>query len=219
MKSILLLPALTHIGPVAASFFHWSHHDEHAMRHYKYSGPFGDDLGPPEGFVSVCEAEATFRAKQYSKEDVRTNSPYGLSQWAPAIDTFLRGRLYAGHWKGLDDHGEENDHRREYLIMEYADVPQPVRRWIEDHQRRGTDAHKNWMFAVLEKPKGGDRISTTLAPNPTPAERGEGATTGAAGATVRAEDKILFFAAGSLYEILPLWVAEGAECEGKGAVP
>jgi len=216
MKPKTHLLALVHTGAVTASFFHWGHHDEHYMRHYKYSGPFGENFSPPEGFVSLCEAEATFKAKEYSKEDLRTSPPLGLSSWAPALEIFLAGRQYAGHWKGLDDHGDEKDHRREYLVMEYTDVPRAVRRWIEDHQRKGTDTHKNWMFAVLEKPKGGAKVSTTLAPpEPSPAQGAEGNAAGVASGTVRDKDKILFFAAGSIFEIAPLWVAEGSKCEGE----
>jgi hypothetical protein len=205
MKTISLIISLAHTGPVAASFFHWGHHDEAVLRHYKFGGPFEKDMGPPYGYVSLCEAEASFKAAEYTTEDLHTPPPQGLSPWAPAIDAFLKGREYPGHWKGLDDHGDENSHRREYLVMEYADVPRPVRQWIEDHQRKGTDSHKNWMFAVLDKPKGDEKVSTTRAAMGSTPDGGD-------------KDKILFFAAGSIYEILPLWVAEGSKCQGKNSI-
>ncbi len=217
MKPESFLLPLIHAASVTANFLHWDHHDENIVKHFKSHGPFSNGGLVPEGYEATCEAEATFKAKQYKKSELHATPPYGLAPWAAGIEAFLAGREYPGHWKGDDDQPGEEGAGREYLMMDYSRVPRPVRQWIEDHQRKGVDAHSKWMFAVFEIPKGDENVTKTIEPRPTAVEGAGGNKTDGVEhvSVVPDEQKILFFAAGAIYEILPLWVAQGSQCECK----
>jgi len=216
------LPIVLQASAAAASFFHWGHHDEGIVKHYKAHGPFDNGLEAPIGWESACEAHGTFKARQYdlAVEGDRTRPlPFGLGPWEGAIKNFLHGRAYPGHFRG--DKGEEDGSahgsRKVFLTMEWTEVPRAVRRWVEDHQRKEwVDQHEHWMFAVLEHPQGDETIPSTLPPPPASTAVGEdGAAAAPSGRVVEDKDKVLFFAAGAIYELLPLWVAEGSQCESK----
>lgn len=160
---------------------------------FKWADPFGSHATPP-GFLSTCEATATFRATQHILTDLHKPPPLGLQPWVDAIKYFFGGRPFPGTWDGVDAHGVE----REIIMMEYTDVPGSVKDWIEE-QKKDTEEGNRFLFAVYDKPKAdGGKISGQ-------AKRDEG----------KDEDKVLLFAAGAIYEILPLWVAEGSECESR----
>ncbi len=209
-----LLRPLLCAATAAASFIHWGHHEHDVVRIHKGWGPFDGVAGTPHGYHSLCEAEASFKAQQYKKSELYVRPPMGLRPWAETLEAFIRDREYPGHWKGDDQEGHGGA-ARDYLVMEYTDVPKAVREWIDHHHGKGLGEHNKWFFAVLEKPKGDETITGTVKPQPTPAE-GDGV--GAQDLrTVPDKDKILFFAAGAIYEMLPLWVAEGSKCKGRPA--
>ena len=218
------LPLVLQASAAAASFFHWGHHDEGIIKHYRAHGPFDNGLEAPIGWESRCEAHGTFKARQYDlavEGDVNRPLPFGLAPWADAIRSFLHGRAYPGHFRG-DKGGEDGSahgSRKVFLTMEWTEVPRAVRQWVEDHQRKEwVDSHEHWLFAVLEHPQADETITTTLGPPPTSTPAGDGESAPEAAPTERVvadKDKVLFFAAGALYELLPLWVAEGSECESK----
>jgi len=221
------LLAVLQATSVAASFFHWGHHDKYVVQHYKARGPFEDDGGPPEGFVSRCEAQQTFKGKQFTKyELLHVDPPKGMKPWAPGIEAFLRGREHPGHWRYNEDELDKHEHDREYIMMEYPDVPRAVRDRVEHHRDKGSHDHHKWMFAVFDIPETTeDVITTTAVPRP-PKPTGSANAT-AAGSTngtvdddvpLDPEGKVMLFAAGAIYETLPLWVAEGSKCPGKPTI-
>ncbi len=160
MKTTFLLSLLICVPAVTPSLVHWGHHNEDVIRIFKGWGPFEKGGSTPEGYQVICEAEGSFKAKEYRAPDLHVHPPQGLLPWAPAVDAFIRNHEYPGHWKGEDSEGV----KREYLVMEYADVPKAVRDWIEKHHRRGFGDHRKWFFAVLAKPKGDEQITDTIAP-------------------------------------------------------
>ncbi|CAI4213445.1 unnamed protein product [Parascedosporium putredinis] len=127
-----------------------------------------------------------------------SRASHGLGSWSDAIFYFFGGRPYPGTWDGVDDKGES----REIMRMEYTDVPATVKKWIEEQKKiEDPEAPSKHLFAVYEKPqKEGDKITGTAKPRPDGTEAAD-------------EEKVLMFAAGALYEILPLWVADGSDCQ------
>ncbi|EON95668.1 hypothetical protein UCRPA7_8798 [Phaeoacremonium minimum UCRPA7] len=87
--------------------------------------------------------------------------------------------------------------------MEYKDVPETVKDWIEE-QQDDNEGDTKWLFAVYDKPKEqGVKIKGTAKPR----------ATDKAGIKENGENKVMLFAAGAIYETLPLWVAEGSNCK------
>jgi hypothetical protein len=154
---------------------------------FKWQRPFPSDDGISMGMEVKCESIATFKASQFKLRDIQHPSP-----WGGPVETFLGWHPYPGSWEGLDHGGAE----REYLMVEYKDVPDPVREWISaQHENKQDDKSRWWMYAVMEKPNHDKKAAMANT------DRG-----------VADEDKVLFFPPASLYDILPLWVAKGAEC-------
>ncbi|KAF6832403.1 phenylacetaldoxime dehydratase [Colletotrichum plurivorum] len=153
---------------------------------FPWSDPFGAHPSPP-GFRARCEATATFRATQHVIREIHEPLPVGLAPWADAIRYFFGGRPFPGGWNGVDPRGAD----REVVKMEYADVPAAVKEWIVE-QKKG-EGDSRWLFGVYEKPGPGGKV----------------------GGTAAEEDLVVLFAAGAVYEVLPLWVAGGSECEGE----
>lgn len=160
---------------------------------FSWTNPFLPDP-TPAGFEAKCEETATFRATQHIVRDIAEPYPVGLAPWADSIKYFFGGRPFPGSWEGIDRDGTNRD----VIFMEYKDVPEPVKDWIEEKKRNPDDDAK-WLFGVYDKSKGATEPSTT-------AEGGEKPSDG---------DKVMVFAAGAIYETLPLWVAKGSKCEGK----
>lgn len=159
---------------------------------FRWQDPFGSHATPP-GFQATCEATKTFRATQHVLTDLHKPPPLGLKPWADAIKYFFGGRPFPGSWEGVDAQGVE----REIIMMEYTEVPGAVKDWIEE-QKDDVEGNK-FLFAVYNKPESeGESIGRQ-------AKRDVG----------KDEDKIVLFAAGSIYEILPLWVAKESGCEGE----
>ncbi|KAL8306759.1 hypothetical protein RB593_005600 [Gaeumannomyces tritici] len=141
----------------------------------------------PGGFHVSCSATATFRARQYTAADLPDPYPErGLAPWAEALRrSALDGTgsaAYPGGWDGDELHGGE----RVLLLMELTDVPPTVRAFVEHD---GVDGYsgRRWHFGVHDKP-------------------------GAPEGTAAAGDKVMIFAPGALYDILPLWVADSSRC-------
>lgn len=159
---------------------------------FKWQDPFDSHATPP-GFRTTCETTATFPATQHVLTDLHKPLPLGLQPWADAIRFFFGGRPFPGAWEGIDAQGVD----REIIKMEYTDVPGAVKDWIEEQKKKPEG--NRFVFAVYDKPNAeGEKISRQ-------AQRDEGTD----------ENKILLFAAGAIYEILPLWVAAASACECK----
>ncbi|GAB1321082.1 hypothetical protein MFIFM68171_11292 [Madurella fahalii] len=229
MRSLAVLLTLT--SPVLAGI-NWDVFEYGVVPTFKWSRPFPDDGTDPGGFDVNCRAEGTFHGKLYKLKDLSENPPTGLSPWQDAIEIFLRKREYMGSWDGVDHKGQD----REVVMMEWVDVPGPVKHWIEEQQADNRETNDNkWMFAVFEKPKKeGDKVYTTVKPKVTaspaaaaaePGQQQEGqqeqVQTRMQEKPVQVEDvpdipdkdKIVVFPAGAIYEILPLWVSKGSKCE------
>ncbi|KAK3400935.1 hypothetical protein B0T20DRAFT_157125 [Sordaria brevicollis] len=204
MKTTQLLATLTFLHAALAGI-NWDIYEYGVVDTFKWSRPFPDDGTDPGGFHVNCRAEGTFHAKMYKLSDLPAEPPGGLSPWHDAIEDFLGRRSFMGSWDGVDHKG----HDREIVVMEYADVPEPVRDWIEEQQRDTNETNDSkWMFAVFRKPKNGtDIVAGTVEPSPT-AEAADAPTQ-----QIPIGDKIVVFPAGAVYEILPLWVSKGSKCE------
>ncbi|SPO07107.1 uncharacterized protein DNG_09801 [Cephalotrichum gorgonifer] len=171
---------------------------------FKWTYPFTDEA--MTGWTASCTAVKAFSAREYTLHDLANPFPKGLGAWVDGLKGFFSGREYPGAWGGWDKHL----HDRTIVYMEYEEVPLRVREWIEE-QERGDLAGKG-LFAVFEKPAAG--------------EKGEGEREGKEGSVIgetvkvgevvdRSGDggKVVMFAPGALYEILPLWVADGSDCQ------
>jgi hypothetical protein len=166
---------------------------------FQWRDPWGAEE-VPAGFEARCEAKRTFPATQHVVGQLDEKWPRGLQPWAEAIPYFFGGRPYPGSWDGVDHKGPA----REIMVMELADVPEAVKDWIEEqHQKEGENSNR-YLFGIYEKPMTeGDKIRGTAKLR----ELDEGG--------VADKDKVMMFAAGALYDTLPLWVAEGSDCPGK----
>ncbi|CAK7223754.1 hypothetical protein SBRCBS47491_005314 [Sporothrix bragantina] len=190
-------------------------------------------VGPTEGFVwaepfhdhrlvhklePACSIERTFSADEFQLHDLYEHFPKGLWAFGDALKKIFSGRPYPGGWDGLDPHMYE----RPLLYMNYTDMPIAVREWIEEGERvpgeddeeeseehkKMREARKN-LFAVFERPT---EPMTKVVKTVTPPK------TAAKAALLRPLDakRIVIFAPGALYDILPLWVAEEAERKAEG---
>lgn len=94
-------------------------------------------------------------------------------------------------------------------MMEYSEVPIPVREWIEDQERN--EGQGKGLFAVYEKPSDADDKILNVVKFP---------SKGMAPALRPLDQKkVVLFAPGAVYDILPLWVAEGSKCKGVAGPP
>lgn len=194
----LLLPATT----VHGSNKH--HSKNHVVSSFKWQRPFPYDGSAPLNMDAPCKADGTFHARQYRLGDLQAPS-----QWSGAVLNYLGWHPYLGSWDGIDAGGDERD----LIIMEYKDVPVAVREWIDKQQRdRVSDKSKWWLYGVFEKPKKdfGKASGHAMAPS-TSVAVGDDAP------VIPDEDKVLIFAPAALYDILPLWVGKGSDCEGETA--
>ncbi|KAJ9156037.1 hypothetical protein NKR23_g1247 [Pleurostoma richardsiae] len=167
------------------------------LENFTWTDPFSS---PQIGkFEAACEAQRTFPASEYLLHDLRVKPPEGLSPYAEALKKFFTGRPYPGGWDGMDAHRYE----RNLLLMEYAEIPLKARAWIEEQER--TEREGKGLFAVYEKPVDGLKDVVGPVKFPEPEKAG----------SLRPLDKlrVAVFAPGAIYEILPLWVAEGSNCE------
>jgi hypothetical protein len=194
--SSYLLSALQTVTSVSGTVHHsYDYGGLRKVRSFKWERPFPYDDSPPLNMDTKCEVEKSFKAEQWKLKDLQAPSP-----WTPAIETFLGWHLYVGSWEGGDPDADE----REFLIMEWTDVPMPVRDWIENqHANKDNLNSRWWLFGIFEKPSEGKKVVTwpSVAVGDT--------------APAKDEDRVILFAPAAMYEILPLWVGQGSECEGK----
>ncbi len=153
-------------------------------------------------FTPTCTSTRTLKAQQYLLDDLAEVPPQGLLPYRDALKQVFSSRQYPGSWEGIDPHGYD----RVLLGMDYEEVPMKVREWIEEQER--TDGEGKGLFAVYGKPqKEGSRVLNTInvpRETPVPGEWRE-----------RDANRIMVFAPGALYEVLPMFVAEGSDCEGE----
>ncbi|KAH6627336.1 hypothetical protein F5144DRAFT_651607 [Chaetomium tenue] len=199
--SLLLTLPLAHLAHAAIN---WDVYEHGVVPSFQWSRPFPEDGTDPGGFQVLCRHAASFAARMYKLRDLAEAPPSGLAPWRGGIEAFLKGREYVGSWDGVDHKGED----RELVVMEWGDVPEGVRAWIEEQKADESEANeKKWLFGVFDKPEekvagGGE------------AESGrEGQQEAGKASEVASGGKIVVFPAGALYEILPLWVAKGSGCE------
>ena len=152
-----------------------------------------------DAFDSQCEAEKIFPAREYTLHNLMEEAPMGLLPYGDALKVFFSGREYPGGWAGYDRHR----HDRQILSMNYNDIPLAVRVWIEEEDRSGGDG--KGLFGVFKKPKGdGETVASTVEfPKANKVDRSHD------------KEKIAIFAPGAIYHVLPLWVAEGSDCQGE----
>lgn len=169
--------------------------DKPATFRWKY--PFSDEA--MASWSPACTATKAFDAREYTLHDLTAPFPKGLGDWEEGLREFFGGREYPGGWGGWDKHL----HDRSIVTMEWVDVPARVKAWIGEQEE--SEGEGKGLFAVFEKKKGEEGAEGA---------EGEAAAESAVEKTGD-EDKIVIFAPGALYEVLPLWVADGSDCEGK----
>lgn len=147
-------------------------------------------------FDAACENTRTFPASEFQLHDLSTPEPMGLDPYSEALKAVFGGRPYPGGWNGMDAHGYE----RNLLKMEYEDVPDKVKEWIEEQEK--TEGPGKGLFAVFDKVAQGETAKTTVDMSASNDQRSLD------------EERTVVFAPGAIYETLPLWVAEDSGCEG-----
>ncbi|KAL1852752.1 hypothetical protein Daus18300_012083 [Diaporthe australafricana] len=164
------------------------------LENFNWTNPFSSPK--LANFDAACESQRKFEASEYQLHDLQLPEPKGLQPFGEALKEFFGGREYPGGWDGIDAHRYE----RNLLKMEYADVPVKVREWIEEEER--SEGPGKGLFAVYQKPADGETVKK-VAKLPKAADH------------LRPLDKkrTVIFAPGAVYETLPLWVAEGSDCE------
>jgi hypothetical protein len=173
-------------------------------------------------YEAACTATSTFTAKEYLLHDLFELPPKGLWPWADALKKVFGTREYPGGWEGRDPHGYE----RNVIMMEYEDVPTKVKEWIEGQENTvegGKPKEGKGLFAVYEKPAAGKKVGEGVTAAPKTVEgASETSTAESARESGKVEfsreedgEKVVIFSPGALYGILPLWVAEGSQCESK----
>lgn len=195
----LLTGAVTAVGPASPNSPPRLRGKREKMADWKWPNPF--ESPRHKKFDAACEVERLFEAKEYMLDDLSEKGPGGLLAYRDALKQVFAMREYPGSWDGIDPHGYD----RNLLLMGYDEMPLKVREWIEEQER--TDGPGKGLFAVYNRPVSGTRALHTIkipAENPVSEEWRE-----------RDNRRVALFAPGALYEVLPLWVAEGSGCESK----
>jgi hypothetical protein len=163
---------------------------------FHWSQPFPDDASEIGGFNVTCKAKRKFKAMLYKFKDMDAPPPAGLAPWKEYLLPFYESRPYPGSWDGIDHGGEE----RELVMMEFKDVPRPVKLWLDKQVWARGPSAPALQFIVEEKHH---------LENP----RAKADAVGDYTHDHEHDDhRVMFFPAGAIYEILPLWVAEGSDC-------
>lgn len=167
----------------------------HLVDGWAWKDPFPE--AKESSFEPSCEAVQHFFGLEYTLHELMEEPPNGLKPWAPGLKKLFSERQYPGGWSGYDRHGYD----RSIMKMDYTDVPVPLREWIEEQERTGGEG--KGLYGVFKKPTDEDDqiddIVETLAEVDRKAD----------------EDKVVIFAPGAIYHVLPLWVAETSDCKGK----
>ncbi|KAL2022248.1 hypothetical protein VTK56DRAFT_5858 [Thermocarpiscus australiensis] len=166
------------------------------MANWKWPNPF---TSPHiKKFDAACSAERTFEAAEFVLDDLAEKPPAGLLPYRDALRGVFAAREYPGSWDGVDPHGYD----RHLLMMDYDAMPLRVREWIEDQERSGGAGRG--LFAVYARPAMGTHAMDTIKIPEAPVSEEW---------RQRDDRRVALFAPGALYEVLPLFVAEGSACE------
>ncbi|KAK4119238.1 hypothetical protein N657DRAFT_650338 [Parathielavia appendiculata] len=167
------------------------------MASWRWPNPFASPRYAK--YTPACEAERTFTAREHLLDDLSEPGPNGLLAYRDALRSVFSAREYPGSWDGIDPHGYD----RKLLIMDYDAMPLKVREWIEEQER--SDGPGRGLFAIYGRPAPGTRVMNTIkVPEEVPvSEEWRG----------KDDRRVVLFAPGAIYEMLPLWVAEGSDCE------
>jgi hypothetical protein len=181
----------------------------HVAETFNWWYPYHTDGEIPNGFNVTCEAIRVYRAKQYHVKELKD------STWAPALNELLGRHEYLGSWSGMDRGGDERD----FIIMEYKDVPKAVKEWVrEQHQKEMRDeTRKDWLFGIFEKPEPASDGKPAKPPKWVDEKDATKADTTGDGFVKLPDDKnkVLMFAPAAIHDILPLWGADGTSCRGR----
>ncbi|EJT73621.1 hypothetical protein GGTG_07477 [Gaeumannomyces tritici R3-111a-1] len=202
VAAVALLAGL-YITPAAGSF-NWDITTHGTVSGWRWEKPWPYDNSELMQFTELCRHAVTFPAQQYKFSDLDHTPPAGMSPWAEAVRALATGRVYPGSWDGVNVKGNERD----ILMVDWKEVPELARRWIENESSTEEDRNRHF-FRVLRKPKA---LTGGRAGGPRPED-----TVGLDEDVMALpdEEKVLVTAPGELYQFLPLWVAEGAKCKGK----
>jgi hypothetical protein len=198
LTAAFLASTATAVGPAGPNVPPRLKGQREKMASWRFPNPFASPHHSK--FTPRCDVQRTFEVDEYLLDDLAEKEPLGLLSYRDALKQVFATREYPGSWDGIDPHGYD----RNLLAMRYDLVPRAVREWIEDQER--TDGKGKGLYAVYPAPLPGARVMTTIkVPElPVPAEWRS-----------RDENRVAIFAPGAVYEILPLWVAEGSGCEGE----
>lgn len=167
----------------------------HLVDGWAWKDPFPETK--ESSFEPSCEAVKHFFALEYTLHDLMEEPPNGLKPWADGLKKLFSKREYPGGWSGYDRHGYD----RAIMKMDYADVPLAVRQWIEEQER--VDGAGKGLYGVFKKPSNSKDEIEDVVETPDEVDRKED------------ENKIVIFAPGAIYHVLPLWVAETSDCKGE----
>ncbi|KAK8102959.1 hypothetical protein PG984_016105 [Apiospora sp. TS-2023a] len=174
-----------------------------ATKDFRWKNPFssGDGsaaaAGPDLLLKPSCSATRSFKAHQYLLDDLKEAPPLGLGPYADRLKTFFQGREYPGSWDGLDPHGYD----RNVVLMEWDDVPEAVRAWIDEQAKQKKKKKEETDEEETKAEKEKEDLS------------GKGLFAVYRKARAPKEHKVVIFAPGAIYETLPLWVAEDCDCK------
>ncbi|KAL2262008.1 hypothetical protein VTK26DRAFT_2777 [Humicola hyalothermophila] len=200
-----------------------------------------DDGGAADAkFTPTCSATAVFKARQYTLDDLSEAPPRGLLPYRDALKSVFSAREYPGSWDGIDPHGydrtlltmrysdvplrvrewieeqertgDDGDEGKKKKKEEKKEAEEEEeersgeeKKEAEEDTKAKEQAPGKGLYAVYKVPLAGTRVLHTVkVPKETPVSDEWRA---------RDEDRLVLFAPGALYEILPLWVAEGSKCE------
>lgn len=176
---------------VAAALHHWDVYRIGTVDNFPWKNTMPADGGRLNGYTT-CTSQSYFNGTQYKVPDMRAAPPQGLQPWSAIVNGLFTSRFYPGSWQGVNYKGDQ----RELVVMEWRDVPQLAREWVEE-QLKDEEMRLKRFLAVVRKSKDGERVDE---------ESFEG---------IPDSEKLLIVAPGELYNFLPLWVAQNSECEGK----
>jgi len=192
-------------------FINWDVIEHPVVESFKWTRPFPDDHTSPMGFESRCNVLHQFHAKQFKYREFHGPE---LQRWGDLLTDFYTRKPYPGHWDGVNEGGDNRD----LMMMEWKDVPKAVQHWIEEQMLTGKadDNRWSWLIAAKHPAKGEDKVTQTVGPSaePTmsPGENLDGHKREMV-PKLKDKEKVLFFVAGAMYDILPLWVAKYSKCE------
>lgn len=166
----------------------------HIVEGFVWADPFPQSA---QSYEPTCEAAKHFWGLEYTLHDLTNDPPKGLKPWAEGLKGFFKQRQYPGGWSGYDRHGYD----RTIMKMEYTDVPVEVRQWIENEAR--TDGPGKGLFGVFRKPTDAEEAIEEAIKFDAEVDRADDT------------NKVLIFAPGAIYHILPLWVAGESSCKGE----